>query len=706
MVGTTIGKYRIVEKLGRGGMGTVYKAVDETLDREVAVKVLNSDVDDSTLMARFRAEAKTVARLNHPQIATIYEIYRSDTDLLMVMELVRGETLDKLSARVGPLPIEQSATLMVQVLGALAHAHRAGIVHRDLKPANLMITESGTVKVMDFGIARVLGAEHLTMDGMLMGTPAYMAPEQVMGHDVDARTDLYSVGVVFYRLLTGCLPFQADTPIAIVRKQLSDPPTPARTYRADLPEWCETILDRALAKEPAERFQSAEEFRSALVSAIGHSNMPMGVFGSEYLPHAYVPPAAAPRSGAPTPSNGMTPLELAELAGAPTILGEPTPIAVARDERADTSAGLRGQDPADADITQLAPNLLSASAEAAASEATLLASDVTLLAPVATDAADVTPPAAAQSIVTTPEPAIDSVAVAQAAAPAVASAASTSRPAAATSKSGSSRTGVYALAAVAALVIVAAALGMTMFRGGSTAPAEPDLGATAAPAVSAPAESTPVDTGSTPTSQATADTAGSPAQNAGTAVPAAGAPASPAAGSASRRTNASPAVAAASTAAAVPAPEPLESSPLAADAHAPAPTVAPAAAALPPLVFSAQTVVVEGGRNRQRDSTVQVGNGNVTVTGKDNKVITTVPFSSVVGFTYSNSKQPMWNSPQGPAEITHLDGGAFGFLKGDQHWVSLRTESMSLVLRVRDQDSRRVVAGIEERTGRKVEVIK
>jgi hypothetical protein len=162
-------------------------------------------------------------------------------------------------------------------------------------------------------------------------------------------------------------------------------------------------------------------------------------------------------------------------------------------------------------------------------------------------------------------------------------------------------------------------------------------------------------------------------------------------------------VAATATTAPAPAPPPLESSPIAADAH----TAAPAAPAvvLPPLVFSAQTVVVEGGRNRQRDSTVQVGNGAVTVTGKDNKVITTVPFDSVLGFTYSNSKQPMWNSPQGPAEVAHLDGGAFGFLKGDQHWVSLRTEGMSLVLRVRDQDSRRVVAGIEERTGKKVEVV-
>ncbi|MEQ1729202.1 MAG: serine/threonine-protein kinase, partial [Vicinamibacterales bacterium] len=285
MIGSTVGKYRIVAKLGRGGMGTVYKAVDVTLDREVAVKILNPDVGDATLMARFRAEATTLARLNHPQIATIFEIYQSDTDLLMVMELVRGETLEHLSVRCGPLPPEHAAYLLVQMLGALSHAHRAGIVHRDLKPANVMVTEAGTVKVMDFGIARVLGAEHLTMDGMLMGTPAYMAPEQVLGKDVDARTDLYSAGVMLYRMLTGCLPFQADSPVAIIHKTVWEAPTAAREHRGDLPEWCDSVLDRALQKAPEARFQSAEEFRSAIVSGVGQSNAPSGVRFEDYPPN-------------------------------------------------------------------------------------------------------------------------------------------------------------------------------------------------------------------------------------------------------------------------------------------------------------------------------------------------------------------------------------------------------------------------------------
>ena len=270
MIGRTIGKYRIVAQLGRGGMGTVYKAVDETLDREVAIKILNPELADTEIMNRFRAEATTLAKLNHPEIATIYELFRSETDLLMVMEFVRGETLDKLSERLAPLPPERAAHLVDKVLSALGHAHRAGIVHRDMKPANVMVTETGAVKIMDFGIARVRGAEHMTIDGYMMGTPAYMSPEQVLGQDVDGRADLYSVGVMFYRLLTGTLPFKADTAIGMVQKQISDAPTPLRLHRDGLPDWCEGLLQRALAKSPADRFQTAEEFQTAIGRATGN----------------------------------------------------------------------------------------------------------------------------------------------------------------------------------------------------------------------------------------------------------------------------------------------------------------------------------------------------------------------------------------------------------------------------------------------------
>jgi len=269
MVGTTIGQYRIVAPLGRGGAGTVYKAIDESLNREVAIKILNPDLADTEVMKRFRAEATTLAKLNHPDIATIYELFRSNTDLLMVMEFVRGETLERLCTRVGPMPADRAAYIIDRILWALEHAHRVGVVHRDLKPANVMVTEVGAIKIMDFGIARVRGAEHSTAEGYMMGTPAYMAPEQVLGQEIDGRADLYSVGVVLYRLLTGALPLNADTAIGMMQRQISDPPAPLAVHRVDLPEWCQPIVDCALAKSAKDRFQTAEAFREAVARATG-----------------------------------------------------------------------------------------------------------------------------------------------------------------------------------------------------------------------------------------------------------------------------------------------------------------------------------------------------------------------------------------------------------------------------------------------------
>ena len=267
MIGRTIGKYRIVGQLGRGGAGIVYRAVDETLNRDVAIKTLNPGLADTEIMKRFRAEATILAKLNHPQIATIFELYRSETDLLMVMEFVRGETLDHLCARLGPMSPEQAVYLTDQILSALEHAHRAGVVHRDMKPANVMVTPAAGIKIMDFGIARVRGAEQMTIDGRMMGTPAYMPPEQVLGQEVDGRADLYSVGVVFYRMLAGMLPFTSDTAIGMLQRQILEMPMSPRAHRPELPEWIDTIVQQALAKSPADRFQTAEAFREALATA-------------------------------------------------------------------------------------------------------------------------------------------------------------------------------------------------------------------------------------------------------------------------------------------------------------------------------------------------------------------------------------------------------------------------------------------------------
>jgi serine/threonine-protein kinase len=266
MVGQTVGKYRIVSQLGRGGMGTVYKAVDQTLDREVAIKAINPDLSDPETLKRFRAEALALAKLNHPNITMLFELTEHEGSMLMVMEFVRGETFEALSQRSGPLPVERSRDLCCQMLDALGHAHRAGIVHRDLKPANLMLTESGVVKVMDFGLSRMLNTAHLTNDGFMVGTPAYMAPEQVLAEEIDGRADLYAVGVVLFRLLTAQLPFTADSGISMAHKQVHDAPTPVRQLRAELPAAYGSIIGRALTKSPADRFQTADEFKSALTA--------------------------------------------------------------------------------------------------------------------------------------------------------------------------------------------------------------------------------------------------------------------------------------------------------------------------------------------------------------------------------------------------------------------------------------------------------
>jgi serine/threonine protein kinase len=260
MVGQKLGQYRVLERLARGGMGTVYLAVDETLDREVAIKILDGGVDDPE---RFRTEATIIARLNHPGIATVHELIQGD-QCAMVMELVQGETFEQLLGRLGHLTPQHAADLCMQVLSALAYSHRMGVIHRDLKPSNLMITTSGAVKIMDFGVARVMGSAHRTQAGFTMGTPAYMAPEQVQGDPLDGRTDLYAMGVIFFRLITGRLPFEGKTPFTVAHSHVNDAPQAVRELNPDLPQWTEKICARALAKAPDDRFQTADEFRHML----------------------------------------------------------------------------------------------------------------------------------------------------------------------------------------------------------------------------------------------------------------------------------------------------------------------------------------------------------------------------------------------------------------------------------------------------------
>ncbi len=263
-----LGKYRLLERIGEGGMGTVYRARDDMLDREVAIKVLRPDlVRQPTLVERFRTEAIALARLAHPRIATLYGLERDGDELYMVMEFVSGETLEALVRREGKLSWRRAVTICAAVADALDHAHDHGVVHRDIKPANIMITPGDQVKVMDFGIARMAGSSRQTQHGHAVGTPAYMAPEQLRGEVGDGRTDLYALGAVCYELITGRIAFDADSDYQRLMQQMHQPPPVPSASQPDVPAVIDRAVRRALAKEPTQRFASAAAMRGALLAA-------------------------------------------------------------------------------------------------------------------------------------------------------------------------------------------------------------------------------------------------------------------------------------------------------------------------------------------------------------------------------------------------------------------------------------------------------
>ena len=267
MVGRKLLHYEILARIGAGGMGEVWRAHDSRLDREVAIKVLPaSGGDASILQQRFLREARAASALIHPNIITVHEINSVDGMDFIVMEYVRGESLAAVLSR-SRLSIRQSLDYGVQICEALKTAHEAGVIHRDLKPANIMITGSGLVKVLDFGIAKRLSsspeaddfatATSLTRAGVTMGTPAYMSPEQTLGDPVDARSDLFSFGVVLYQLLAGTLPFQGTTSLTLVRQIVHETPPNLRLLSPDIPEPLAALVDRCLAKNPDDRYASA-----------------------------------------------------------------------------------------------------------------------------------------------------------------------------------------------------------------------------------------------------------------------------------------------------------------------------------------------------------------------------------------------------------------------------------------------------------------
>ncbi|HVF92672.1 MAG TPA: protein kinase, partial [Blastocatellia bacterium] len=270
MIGNVVGNYKITETLGEGGMGAVFKGVDLMLEREVAIKMLRPELSrQPQLVERFRSEAVTLAKLNHPNIATLHSFFRQSEDFFMVMEFVRGETLDSIITRSGAMPLGQAVSLFCQALEGIGQAHILGIVHRDIKPANMMLTDKGSIKVMDFGIARVLGTSRMTKQGMVVGTIEYMAPEQVQGLETDARSDIYSLGVLLYEMLTGRVPFSSENEFQVMKAQIEEAPTPPRTFAPHIPFGVERALMRALAKRPDARFQTVSEFRAAIEEGMG-----------------------------------------------------------------------------------------------------------------------------------------------------------------------------------------------------------------------------------------------------------------------------------------------------------------------------------------------------------------------------------------------------------------------------------------------------
>lgn len=299
LVGETLGgRYRIEAHLGEGAMGAVYLAEHVRIGRQDAIKILNPDLaDDEDAWARFTREARNASHINHPNVCTVYDFGETSEGLpYIAMEYVDGETLTKMMEREGPLPARRVLELAEQILDALNAAHSRGIVHRDLKPENIMLVRaehgSGNVKVVDFGIAKAMqdddGRQDITREGFAVGTPRYVAPEQVSGKEIDRRSDLYSLGIVLYEMLSGRLPFTGASWREVMTKRLSEDPVPLRESAPDrhLGEELERVIGRALSRDPEDRFDDAEAFRRALRQAIRSPGAGSGeatVPGTEYI---------------------------------------------------------------------------------------------------------------------------------------------------------------------------------------------------------------------------------------------------------------------------------------------------------------------------------------------------------------------------------------------------------------------------------------
>jgi serine/threonine protein kinase len=272
LVGETLGQYRLTKELGKGGFATVYRALQPALNRHVAIKILHPEyVRDQRALRRFKREALAVARLNHPNIVTVFDYGEHEGRAYLVMEYIEGSTL---KGRLGkPVSYTAALELVTAVASALDYAHSKGLVHRDIKPANILFTNEGRIVLSDFGIVRLADDQSSLTRGVI-GTPYYMSPEQALGREVDGRSDLYSLGVVLFEMLTGRVPFKGESPIATLSMHASLPVPSARELNTSLTAGIDRVSRIALAKTPDERFQNGMEFRSALAEAIADAERP------------------------------------------------------------------------------------------------------------------------------------------------------------------------------------------------------------------------------------------------------------------------------------------------------------------------------------------------------------------------------------------------------------------------------------------------
>lgn len=290
MDGQVLGnRYRIEERIGGGGMSVVFRATDLQLGRDVAVKVMRNHLAaDEDFVRRFWREAQNAAALSHPNLVKIYDVGRDGENCFIVMELITGRTLKQMIQEQGPLPIDLAVKIAMQILDALGHAHEQKIIHRDVKPHNVLIARDGTVRVTDFGIARATTTDTVTHTGSILGSAHYFSPEQANGYPANEKSDLYSMGVVLYEMVTGRVPFQGESPITVAIKHIREAVTPASALNQEVPAELDQIIQQALAKEPEERFADAGEMRAALEQflvdhAAGRTHVVSGDFPTQMI---------------------------------------------------------------------------------------------------------------------------------------------------------------------------------------------------------------------------------------------------------------------------------------------------------------------------------------------------------------------------------------------------------------------------------------